>query len=111
MCYIRKYNEDVCLQSQRVYINREEGRRGREKEREREGEGEEGRERERDKHSEDLSAKTQPPVLQRVQRGDAGCKHFVGLAETITTQINTPRGVFTGLRGASKVSVCFAFSL
>lgn len=46
MCYIRKYNEDVCLQSQRVYINREEGRRGREKEREREGEGEEGRERE-----------------------------------------------------------------
>lgn len=41
-----------------------------------------------------MSAKIEPLVLQCVQHGDASHKHFVGLAETITTQINALHSLY-----------------
>lgn len=41
-----------------------------------------------------MSAKIEPLVLQCVQHGDASHKHFVGLAETITTQINAQHSLY-----------------
>lgn len=52
------------------------------------------RERERDGDPGEISAKIEPLVLQRVQHGDASHKHFVGLAETITTQINAQHSLY-----------------
>lgn len=42
-----------------------------------------------------MSAKIESLVLQRVQHGDASHKHFVGLAETITTQINAQHSLYS----------------
>lgn len=41
-----------------------------------------------------MSAKIESLVLQRVQHGDASHKHFVGLAETIMTQINAQHSLY-----------------
>lgn len=59
------------------------------------GERRERKERERVERSH-VSQKP-PPVLLRVQFGDADRKRFVGLAKTITTQINARCGAFTRL--------------
>lgn len=42
-----------------------------------------------------MSAKIESLVLQRVQHGDASHKHFVVLAETITTQINALHSLYS----------------
>lgn len=57
-----------------------------------------------------MSAKIESLVLQRVQHGDASHKHFVGLAETITTQINAQHSLyFAALRRVGSVCACVFF--
>lgn len=51
-----------------------------------------------------MSAKIEPLVLQRVQHGNASHKHFVGLAETITTQINEQHSLY--LRRFEGLALC-----
>lgn len=72
----------------------------RKREKEEEWGRDQGGRRERDPG--ETSAKIESLVLQRVQRGDVSHKHFVGLAETITTQINAPHS----LSSKGRFSVC-----